>query len=112
MEQAAEIPVEHTQGPILLISGQDDGIWESSRMSDAVIARLKNTHFQYEFEQLKYPHAGHRAGHPGIFPTWYGRITHPVSGRDEHFGGTPEGNAESSIDAGPKVLEFLGKGLK
>jgi dienelactone hydrolase len=112
MEQAAEIPVEHTHGPILLISGQDDGIWESSRMSDAVIARLKNTHFQYEFEQLKYPHAGHRAGHPAIYPTWYGRITHPISGREEHYGGTPEGNAESSIDAGPKVLEFLGKGLK
>jgi dienelactone hydrolase len=112
MEQAAQIAVENTHGPILLISGQDDGIWESSRMSDLVMGRLKSAHFQYDFEQLKYPHAGHRAGHPGIFPTWYGRITHPVSGRDEHFGGTPEGNAESSIDAGPKVLEFLGKGLK
>ncbi|HTB14379.1 MAG TPA: acyl-CoA thioester hydrolase/BAAT C-terminal domain-containing protein [Bryobacteraceae bacterium] len=112
MEQAAEIPVEHTQGPILLISGQDDGIWESSQMSDKVIARLKNAHFKYEFEQLKYPHAGHRAGHPGIYPTWYGRITHPVSGREQRYGGTPEGNAESSIDAAPKVLEFLSKGLK
>jgi dienelactone hydrolase len=111
IEQAAEIRVENTQGPILVISGQDDGIWESSRMSDAVIGRLKTTHFKYDFEQLKYPHAGHRAGHPGIYPAWSGRITHPVSGRDEHYGGTPEGNAESSIDAPPKVLEFLGKGL-
>jgi dienelactone hydrolase len=111
IEQAAEIRVENTQGPILLISGQDDGIWESSRMSDAVIGRLKHANFKYEFQQLKYPHAGHRAGHPGIYPTWYGRITHPVSGREEHYGGTPEGNSESSIDAPPKVLEFLGKGL-
>jgi dienelactone hydrolase len=112
VEHAAEIAVEQTHGPILVISGQDDGIWESSRMSDAVIGRLKNAHFQYEFEQLKYAHAGHRAGHAGIYPTWYGRIQHPVSGREVHYGGTPEGNAESSIDAAPKVLEFLGKGLK
>jgi dienelactone hydrolase len=112
MEQAAQIPVENTHGPILLISGQDDGIWESSRMSDAVIGRLKNAHFKYEFEQLKYAHAGHRAGHPGIYPTWYGHITHPVSGREEHYGGTVEGNAESSIDAPPKVLEFLARSLK
>jgi hypothetical protein len=25
----------------------------------------------------------------------------------ENFGGTPEGNAESSLDAIPKVIEFL-----
>ena len=112
MEQATAIPVEQTQGPILLISGQDDGIWESSRMSDQVIARLKAAHFSYDFQQLKYPHAGHRAGHPGIFPTWYGAVRHPVSGAAVHYGGTPEGNAESSIDAAPKVLEFLAKGLK
>ncbi len=112
MEQAAEIQVERTHGPILLISGQDDGIWESSRMSDKVIGRLKGAHFAYEFEQLKYAHAGHRAGHPGIYPTWYGRVTHPVSGRETHYGGTPEGNAESSIDAAPKVLEFLRKGFE
>jgi dienelactone hydrolase len=112
LEQAAQIAVENIHGPMLLISGQDDGIWESSRMSDLVIGRLKSAHFQYEYEQLKYPHAGHRAGHPGIYPTWYGSVTHPISGRVERYGGTPEGNAESSIDAAPKVLEFLGKGLK
>lgn len=112
MERAAEIAVERTRGPILLISGQDDGIWESSRMSDRVIGRLKNAHFEYAFDQLNYAHAGHRAGHPGIDPTWYGKVTHPVSGREIRYGGTPEGNAESSIDAAPKVLEFLRKGFE
>lgn len=111
-EQAAAIRVEKTHGPILLISGQDDGVWESSRMSDEVIARLKNAHFGYEFQQLKYAHAGHRAGHPGIFPAWHGRVENPLTGREVHYGRTPEGNAESSIDAAPKVLEFLGKSLK
>jgi dienelactone hydrolase len=109
MEQASEIPVEHIGGPVLLISGQDDGVWESSRMSDRVIGRLKSAHFQYEFEQLKYPHAGHRAGHPGIFPTWHHSGTSPLTGREMHYGGSPEGDAASSLDATPKMLEFLGR---
>ncbi len=108
----AAIAVENTAGPLLLISGTDDGVWESSRMSDAVIGRLKLAHFKYDFEQLKYPHAGHRAGHPGIAPAWSGSPRNPTSGRQVHLGGTPEGNAESSIDAAPKVLQFLGKSLK
>ena len=109
MEQAAAIHVEDTGGPILLISGQDDAVWESSRMSDAVMARLRSAHFQYDFEQLKYPHAGHRAGHPGILPAFHKSGTNPLSGREMHYGGTAEGDAASSIDAAPKVLEFLRK---
>ena len=110
--RAAAIPVENTHGPVLVISGQDDGVWESSRMADEVIARLKATHFAYRFDQLKYRHAGHMAGHPAIVPAWHGRIVHPVSGNEVDLGGTPEGNAESSLDAIPKVLEFLREGLK
>jgi dienelactone hydrolase len=111
-EQTAAIRVEKTEGPILLISGQDDGVWASSSMSNDVMARLRGAHFKFEFEHLKYDHAGHRAGHPGIMPTWYGKTRQPISGREVHYGGTPEGNAESSIDAPPKVLEFLAKSLK
>jgi dienelactone hydrolase len=111
-EQAAAIRVEKTQGPILVISGQDDGVWDSSGMCDRVISRLKGAQFKFDFEQLKYPHAGHRAGHPGIYPTWTGNARHPISGREVHYGGTPEGNAESSIDAAPKVLDFLRNHLK
>jgi dienelactone hydrolase len=109
--RAAAIPVENTQGPVLMISGQDDGVWESSRMADEVVARLKAAHFPYRFEHLKYRHAGHGAGHPAIVPAWHGRIVHPVSGAEVDLGGTPEGNAQSSLDAIPKVLQFLRENL-
>jgi dienelactone hydrolase len=106
------IEVERTSGPILVISGEDDGVWPSSAMANDVMSRLKLNHFIYHYEHLRYPHAGHRAGHPAITPEWHGAIRHPVSGREVHWGGTPQGNAESSLDASPRVLDFLRQRLR
>jgi len=107
----AEIAVEHTQGPILVVSGGDDGVWDSTGMADAVVARLKREHFAHEVVHLHYAHAGHGAGHPEIIPAWQGWTRNPTSGRDVEMGGTPKGNAESSLDAAPKVLDFLARSL-
>jgi dienelactone hydrolase len=107
----AAIEVEHSQGPILLIAGESDRVWDSSAMADAVVARLKRFHFTYNVEELKYAHAGHGAGRPEIVPAWQGEVTNPTSGREMEMGGTPKGNAESTLDAIPKVLEFLEQSL-
>ena len=106
-DAAAAIPVEQTHGPILVLSGESDGVWESQAMTDAVMHRLKQANFTYRYERLNYPHAGHRVGAPGIMPAWTGGVSHPISGESMNFGGTTQGNAESSLDATPKVLEFL-----
>ncbi len=107
----AAIEVERTQRPILLISGEDDGVWESTRMADAVVGRLKQTRFPYSYDHLKYPHAGHRAGRPEIVPMWHGAVRNLTSGREENLGGSAQGDAESSVDAIPKVLELLRQSL-
>lgn len=107
MAMHAVIEVEHTQGPILLISGEEDRVWPSSSMADSIVGRLKRTQFAYPVEHLKYPHAGHGAGRPEIVPAWQGATRNPTSGRDVEAGGTPKGNAESSLDAIPKVIAFL-----
>jgi dienelactone hydrolase len=109
---SAAIPVEHTHGPVLLISGDDDGVWPSEMMAEEVVARLKHYRFPYAVEHLKYPHAGHRAGRPEIVPTWHGMVRNPTSGREENPGGSAKGDAESSLDAIPKVLEFLRRSLQ
>jgi dienelactone hydrolase len=108
----AEIPIENTRGPILMIGGEDDGVWESSRMVSEAAGRLKSAHFAYEVEVLKYPHAGHRAGQPAIIPSWHGVIGYPGSRREMNSGGSAQGDAASSLDAIPKVLEFLRKTLE
>jgi dienelactone hydrolase len=108
----AEIAVEKTQGPILMISGEDDHLWSSWEMADDVASRLKRAHFAHEFSNLKYPHAGHSAGRPDIIPAWHGEVRNPTSGRENDLGGSPQGDAESSIDSMPKVLEFLKRALQ
>jgi hypothetical protein len=110
MMQAA-IFVENSRGPILLISGGDDGIWPSNSMSNSLVARLEQHHFIYPVEHLNYPHAGHTVGQSGIFPAWHGRVRHPVSGREIDLGGKVEADAQSTIDAMPKVLTFLHQSL-
>jgi dienelactone hydrolase len=101
------IEVERTRGPILLVSGKDDGVWPSSTMANSIVARLNQKHFPYAVEHLDYADAGHRAGRPEIVPTWHGPMRHPVSGKKEDLGGTARGDALSSLDAIPKVLKFL-----
>jgi dienelactone hydrolase len=112
MAARAAIAVENTRGPILMISGEDDGVWQSSTMADLAMARLKSAHFAFDAQHLKYPHAGHGAGKAYITPEWHEGLRHPVSGREMNLGGTAQGDAESSIDAMPKVLEFLRKALE
>jgi dienelactone hydrolase len=107
----AEIEVEKTQGPILMISGESDHLWHSWEMADDVISRLKSRHFAYSFQNLKYPHAGHYAGRPDIVPAWHGLVRNPTSGKENDLGGSAAGDAWSSIDSIPKVLEFLRKNL-
>jgi dienelactone hydrolase len=111
LEMRAVIDVELTEGPILLISGDSDRIWPSSSMADSIVARLKQFHFAQNVEHLKYPHAGHAAGRPEIVPAWQGLTKNPTSGREAEMGGTPKGNAESSLDAIPKAIDFLQQSL-
>jgi len=108
----AAIAAEQTQGPILLISGSDDGVWRSEMMAREVVARLKQARFAYAVEHLNYPHAGHRAGRPEVVPTWHGRVVNPTSGTEQNLGGSVEGDAQSSLDAIPKVLQFLRQSLQ
>lgn len=105
------IEVERTQGPVLLVCGGEDGVWPSCSMTDSVVARLRRARFAYNVVSLKYPQAGHTAGRPEIVPDWMGRGVNPVSGREVDPGGTAKGNAESSLDAIPKVLDFLQQSL-
>jgi len=106
---SATIEVENTKGPILMISGEADHLWNSWEMADDVVSRLKSHHFAYSFENLKYPHAGHLAGRQEFIPAWHSEIRNPTSGQENDLGGSAEGDARSSIDSIPKVLEFLRK---
>lgn len=107
----ATIRVESIHGPVLMIGAEDDGVWPSADMVRAAASRLRQQHFVPTVVTLIYPHAGHRAGMPEIVPAWNNGIPHPLTGRLSELGGTPEGNAASTLDAIPKVLGFLRQSL-
>jgi dienelactone hydrolase len=107
----ATIAVEQTHGPILMLGGESDKVWPSAEMVHAAAARLREEHFAYPVVTLLYPGAGHRVGMPAIVPAWHNAMPHPVSGVTMDLGGTPEGNAASTLDAIPKVLNFLSQSL-
>src|SRR5438067_734390 len=87
----AEIPVEKIQGAVLLLSGKDDGIWQSARMADAIVDRLKHNHFAFSFQHLSYDHAGHSIARPYTSTMSLNALRHPLTGNIVHLGGTPAG---------------------
>lgn len=52
--QLASIPVEKTQGPILLVSFLRDQVWPSRLMSEQIMKRLKDNNFQFFYNHTTY----------------------------------------------------------
>jgi dienelactone hydrolase len=98
----AVIQVEKIQGPILLISGKDDSLWPSTRMSDMVIARLKHHKFRYAYTHVAYDGAGHGIAPPGYAPT----------ANTLRLGGGLQGNAHAQAKGWKELLAFLARSLK
>lgn len=55
----AEIQVEKTGGPILLISSKMDTMWPSELAAQKLMARLKEKNFPYLFQHLSYDYGSH-----------------------------------------------------
>jgi dienelactone hydrolase len=97
--QAAAIPVEHISCPVLLVSGDDDQMWPSSMMAEAITTRIRAHGGQVT--HLRYPDAGHQL----LLPAQGGRV--PLLGRLADLGGKPDANRRAARDAWPRVVRFL-----
>ena len=93
------IPVEQTNGPILLVSGDDDRMWPASRMGHQIMERLAAHNHPFTSRHLHYPNAGHLMRPPGV----------PTSILDGKFalGGTPAGQAAANRAAWLETVAFL-----
>jgi dienelactone hydrolase len=107
----AEIPVERIDGPILLVSGEDDHFWPSTPMAELVRRRATENGFGHEISHLRYSGTGHQsAGVPGIpIPP---SVQHPLTGRRYSFGGTLATNSRARIDSWPRIIGFLRETLR
>ena len=105
---AATIRVEETDGPVLLLGGDDDQLWPSCVLAEIAFARLQAAGRTGD-ELYCFADAGHGFGIPG----W------STIGSDESFnrqlgaflvlGGTPAGNARAGREADTAIRRFLGR---
>lgn len=104
LEQAV-LPVERIGAPILCLSGEEDEVWPSSRMSEAILARRAEREVAACDHHERYPRCGHLIRYP------YGPTT-GLWASGIAFGGTPEGLARAQADAWPRILRFFDRHLK
>jgi dienelactone hydrolase len=113
----AAIPVERINGPILFITGTEDGIWPCSKMVDLATERLGRHRFRFYIKHARYEGGGHAILVP---PYRVGPVENPwphESYRQPHWmrsgltglalGGTAEGNRLARMDAWPRMVAFL-----
>lgn len=102
---AASIAVENIDGAVLVVSGTDDQMWPSTRLSEMVIERLEAHDHPFPYEHLRYEGAGHMITLPKSEPeiAWSKRY---------EVGGSREANEFANADSWAKVLSFLGHQLK
>ncbi|MCP4213750.1 MAG: hypothetical protein GY765_03790 [bacterium] len=99
----AVIAVEKTNGPILLVSGEDDRMWPSALMCRMVEKRLKQHKFRYDYRNLEFKNSGHNISPPGYMIT--------TGEEDEVYamGGNPGNNAHAQDGTWKAILSFLKK---
>jgi dienelactone hydrolase len=104
--ERAAIPAEKTNGAILLISGDEDSLWPSSRMAQRVMDRLAAHRFAHPFRHLRYADAGHALRYPHL-PTTLRQAHQPAMNFAAAFGGTAAGDARAQADAWREAIAFL-----
>lgn len=102
----ARIRVENIQGPVLLLSGTDDGSWPSSLYSKMVRDKLLEVKHPYPVTWLDYQDGGHAILLPYV-PTTQHVYAHPVSGKISTTGGNAKDNARADDESWAGALQFL-----
>ncbi|MDQ6526704.1 acyl-CoA thioester hydrolase/BAAT C-terminal domain-containing protein [Nocardioides sp. LHD-245] len=100
----ATIPIERLDGPLLLLCGGDDLMWDSVELSE-VLLRRRAAGTSAPTRREVFPGAGHNLGLP-FTPVVTGMV-HPVNGVAYAYGGTRPGTARARVAAWTAFVDFL-----
>ena len=100
MVAAAEIPLEQATGPVLLLSGEEDAIWPSARLTRIAEARADREGAGDRVIHVAYPDAGHFCTTPPGFPLPSEDVV--------RNGGTRRGNQLARLDSWRRLREHVG----
>lgn len=102
--EAAKIPVEKIQCPLLVFSGGDDKMWPSELFCKQIAQRAS------QCKHWNYPDAGHTIMIPNLpqpGPLYY----HPHGKKWFSVGGTRQADHEASVDSWAKLVTFFHEAL-
>lgn len=107
--EAISTPVEHIRGAILLISAEDDGMWDSPALSQVAADRLERARHAYPWRHVVMKGAGHMlAGVPGAPIT---SSKGPGPGVVFNYGGDPAMTTEARQATWELSVTFLQENL-
>lgn len=98
--ERATVHVEETDGPVLLLSGGDDEVWQARYLSDLAMERLEAAEFTHRFAHHTYDGVGHYIGRPYV----------PMAGVGP--ADRAKATAHAAADSWPRVKAFLADGLR
>lgn len=104
--EAATIPVERIDAPVMLVSGGDDRMWPSAEFADAAMDRFDAHREAHPHRHRSYEDAGHVFGPPG---EW---IDHYDERDFARLGGTRAAMHRACEDSWPEVQSFLRANLE
>ena len=106
--EAATIPIEKIQAPLLLLGAEGDAIWPSADMVKTMRIRLEKNKFQFLSVAKTYKDCGHR-----LFGTGPSSPAQTYKWGNQSFtsvyGGTEAGNLAARTDAWRELTGFLAK---
>ncbi|MDQ2836692.1 MAG: acyl-CoA thioesterase/BAAT N-terminal domain-containing protein [Actinomycetota bacterium] len=94
------IPVERIGGPIMLLCGQQDVVWDSCLFTKSVTTELTSNHFRYPVTVRNYPDGGHAVGEPAVYAS-------VAKDAFDGFGGGLQANQVDRADGYARILTFL-----
>jgi dienelactone hydrolase len=94
-------------GPLFLVSANEDSVWESTVYANLLAKRLGKSRFRRERVLLNYRLAGHFVGLAIPYEPAGSALV--VEGGRRDSGGSPEANAAAKADSWPKLLAFLAR---
>jgi dienelactone hydrolase len=102
---AATIPVEEVDGPVLLVSGGEDAIWHTGQPATVAADRLAAADRDWPDDHRHYPDAGHAIRVPY-------RECDADPDEAHRLGGTHGANARAAADAFHATVDALRAGLR
>lgn len=103
------IAVERIEGPILLICGASDAIWNCRSGGDRILNRLRLHGRQHHLEHLVFREVGHVIQPPHSVTSLASSFYHPLFGTLAEAGGKPDATGSAAPVAWAALLRFYGR---